>query len=175
MFFPRRNILAWVVGIMRMKNAKRGQPLSTGEILIVGLVLIVIWAARAGAAELEGVHSLMGREKILELAPKQTRHHVPIKVDSSLGYFLVDEGAGELVVTREFIAANGLWDYHFVKEVPGGDLVELKSVKVGEWVLNDVSAIICDDCQMRAGQSILNQFTLGSRERGGVQYLTITR
>lgn len=135
----------------------------------------MIWVSRVSAVELDGVHSLMGREKILELAPRKTRHFVPIKVDSTLAHFMVDEGANELVVTREFIAGNGLWDYHFVKEVPGGDLVEFKTVKVGEWVLNDVSAIICDDCQMRAGQSVLNQFTLGSIDRGGVRYLTITR
>lgn len=149
--------------------------MSAGEIFIVGLVLIMIWAARASAVEVDGVHSLIGREEVMELAPERARHHVSIKVDSSTGYFVVDQGAKELVVTREFVAGNGLWDYHFVKEVPGGDLVEFKTVKLGDWTLNDISAIICDDCQMRAGQSVLNQFNLGNIERGGIQYLTITR
>jgi hypothetical protein len=158
-----------------MKKLSRDQRLVTGEILIAGLLLLVIWAGEVSAVEINAVHSLLGQEKIMELAPERMRHHLPLKVEQAFGYFMVDQAAGQLVVTREFVANHGLWDYHFVKEVPGGDLVEFKSVTVGQWILNDVSAIICDDCQMLAGQSVLNQFNLESRLRDGVNYLTLTR
>jgi len=160
---------------MRMKKLGFDQRLVINEILIAGMLLLVFWAASSSAVEVGGVHSLLGQEKILELAPEKMRHNLPVRVEKALGYFMVDQGAGELVVTREFVAGHGLWDYHFIKEVPGGDLVEFKTVTVGQWTLNDVAAIICDDCQMLAGQSILNQFTLENRARDGVDYLTLTR
>jgi hypothetical protein len=158
-----------------MKKSGCDQRLVTNEILIAAMLLLVAWASAAPAVEINAVHGLLGQEKILELAPERTRHHLPLKVEQAFGYFLVDQGAGQLVVTREFVADHELWDYHFVKEVPGGDLVEFKTVTVGSWTLNDVPAIICDDCQMLAGQSVLNRFTLENRLRDGIDYLTLTR
>jgi predicted aspartyl protease len=158
-----------------MKKSGCDQRLVTNEILIAAMVLLVTWTSGACALEINAVYGLLGREKTLELAPEKMRHHLPLKVDQAFGYFMVDQGAGQLVVTREFVAEHELWDYHFVKEVTGGDLVEFKTVTVGSWTLNDVSAIICDDCQMLAGQSVLSQFTLQSRLRDGVDYLTLTR
>jgi hypothetical protein len=158
-----------------MKKLCCDQRLVTDEILIAMIVLLVLWTAGASAVEINTVHGLLGQEKMLELAPEKMRHHLPLKVDQAFGYFMVDQGADQLVVTREFVADHALWDYHFVKEVPGGDLVEFKTVTVGSWTLNDVSAIICDDCQMLAGQSVLNEFTLQSHLRDGIDYLTLTR
>lgn len=160
---------------MRMTKSTCGQALVTNEILIAALLLFMAWVPGASAMEINAVHGLLGQEKILELAPERTRHHLPLRVNQAFGYFLVDQGAAQLVVTREFVADHNLWDYHFIKEVPGGDLVEFKSVSVGPWTLNDVAAIVCDDCQMLAGQSILNQFTLENRLRDGIDYLSLTR
>jgi hypothetical protein len=158
-----------------MKKLGCDQHMVTNEILIATVLLFVSWSAGVSAVEINTVHGLLGQEKRLELVPERMQHHLPLKVDQAFGYFLVDQGADQLVVTREFVADHELWDYHFVKEVPGGDLVEFKTVTVGSWTLNDVSAIICDDCQMLAGQSVLNQFTLQNRFREGIDYLTLTR
>lgn len=160
---------------MRIDQDKHAKRLDINEFLIVVVVLLLLWAGRASALDYEGINALLGRSKVLELAPEKLRHKLPVQVENALGYFIVDQGANELVMTREFVANNALWDYHFVREVPGGDLVEYKSVSVGKWILNDVRAVICDDCHMLAGRSILKEFNLGNIERGGVEYLTLTR
>ncbi len=165
---------------MRVGEKSFAWRFDRGEILIAGaasllLLSLGLWTGKAGAVNADGINSLLRQDQILELAPQKFRHRLPVRIEQARGLFLVDTAAGELVLSREFVAGNNLWDYHFIREVGGGDLVEFKAVKVGAWTLNDVQAVICDECDMIAGQSVLNQFHLENVERDGVEYLTLQR
>lgn len=165
---------------MRVGKSPCAKRMDTSEIVIAAASLILslgLWTGRAGAEGLNttGLSSLMSQDEVLELAPVNQRYKLPVHIEKATGLFVVDTVASELVLSREFIAANKLWDYHFIREVSEGDLVEFKSVRVGKWTLNDVQAVICDACTLLAGKSVLNQFHLESIERGGVEYVTLRR
>jgi hypothetical protein len=92
---------------------------------------------------------------------------LPLRFDGMprASYFLVDPSAKTLLVSREFIAENNLWEYKFEREIllpqasgglVAGDLVRFYVLTVGSRALHDVEAVICDECGETAGTSLLD-------------------
>lgn len=96
------------------------------------------------------------------------RQFLPLQFEgmSRAAYFSVDPSRKTLLISREFIAEHNLWEYKFEREinlpqagggVVAGDLVRFYVLLVGDKALKDVQAVICDDCNETAGQSLLDR------------------
>jgi hypothetical protein len=81
-------------------------------------------------------------------------------------YFTVNPEMKTLLISREFIAEHDLWEYKFEREITlpqaggglvAGDLVRFYVLVVGTKALSNVQAVICDECNETAGQSLLDQ------------------
>lgn len=128
------------------------------NILVVLEIIAALAFASARAQEVERLGQLT-----------ETREFLPLKFEGmpQPAYFRVSPELSTLVVSREFIAEHGLWDYHFEKEIRtpeaaggliAGDLVKFYVLLVGAQTFRDVRAVICDECEESAGRSVLERF-----------------
>jgi len=94
--------------------------------------------------------------------------YLPLKFEGmpSPYYFTVNPEMKTLLISREFIAEHDLWEYKFEREITlpqaggglvAGDLVRFYVLVVGTKALSNVQAVICDECNETAGQSLLDQ------------------
>jgi predicted aspartyl protease len=122
----------------------------------------------------------------IRLVSIRDHHFLPIALEGMKkpALFMVDTGASELIVSRSFLAENGLGDYtvqgNGIATLADGHAVFAKRVlfhrlRVGPWLLKNVSAVVCEGCAPLAGQSLLKRFQMSTRNHGGVEYMTLRR
>lgn len=122
----------------------------------------------------------------IRLVSVSDHHFLPISLEGMEmpALFMVDTGASELILSREFLAENGLGDYTFqgngIATLADGRAVLAKRVvfhrlRVGPWTLNNVSAVVCEGCASLAGQSLLKRFRMSTSTVAGVEYMTLER
>ena len=94
-----------------------------------------------------------------------------ITIDGITKYYLLDTGASDLIINREIerdLLINGsirqedyLGKQSYIladnKEV-NAQLVRLKNVKIGDYILNNVIAAIIDEGSLLCGTGLLNKF-----------------
>lgn len=160
--------------------------------LIGAVSRMVPEAAEYFQPRLHAINDLARKEKIsanrmqLRMATVRDHHQLPLKFEGMErpGFFTADTGATLLILSKEFVAANKLWKYKFMREaemetpdnrVVRGDVVLFPEVQVGPWTLKNVEAFVCEGCALLAGQSVLRNFQMRTESREGVQYLTLRK
>lgn len=96
--------------------------------------------------------------------------------------FVVDTGATVTTVSDEFLAQSRV-RYEVVNSSMAaitadgrrakGRLVNIDSLKVGDFEIKDVPAMACPGCQLLLGQVSLSHFDLSSGKVQGVEFLTL--
>jgi tetratricopeptide (TPR) repeat protein len=125
-------------------------------------------------------------EHSIRLVSVNDHHFLPISIAGMdrPALFMVDTGATELILSRQFLAENGLegftvQDRQLATLADGhsvlAERIVFHSVQIGPWTLKDVTAVVCDGCAPLAGQSLLKRFQMSTRNVGGVEYLTLKR
>lgn len=142
------------------------------EIIAVCLAVFVqaSWATPAPGLEEIGTLETLNIVGSGDEAPQNSaaRRLVPLQFEGMArpSYFTVDPEMKTLMISREFIAEHNLWEYKFEREINlpqangslvAGDLVRFYVLVVGSKTLSDVQAVICDECEETAGQSLLEK------------------
>lgn len=96
--------------------------------------------------------------------------------------FVVDTGAGRLTISDDYLSKSkagfkvtgaGSVTVADGRKVPAR-AVTLDSVRVGPYVLKNVSAIVCRDCKLLLGQTTLAKFDMKSVKVQGVEFMTLS-
>lgn len=95
--------------------------------------------------------------------------------------FIVDTGANRLAISEEYLAQSKvsyknagsgtatMADGHRVT----ARAITLSSVRVGPYEIKNVPAIVCKDCKLLLGQSLLTKFDMTSVKVQGVEFMTL--
>jgi predicted aspartyl protease len=120
------------------------------------------------------------------LAALKDHHFLPVRFPGTHKsfMFMVDSGATMLTVNRRFLRDNDITDFQArgpvrVQLANGREVDALKvmfhDLRIGPFKLADVPTLICEDCALLAGKSVLKQFRTTSTTRDGVEYLELRR
>ena len=116
--------------------------------------------------------------------PKIGDHfYAPIAIGSQrVTAFLVDTGATDTTINEAFLAAAKvtyqviqpridieLADRHHVS----GRLINIDSMRLGQFVMKNVNAVTCERCALLLGQQTLSQYDMKSSKIQDVEFLTL--
>lgn len=121
----------------------------------------------------------------LRLPMYEGHYYVPVSLGSARpAAFLVDTGASATVMSKAMLEASKA-DYRTLDasvQMRTADgrkvrarMVLLPSLRVGPFALDNVQAVVCDDCVLLLGQTTLSRFDLRSSRTQGVEFLTLAR
>jgi len=97
---------------------------------------------------------------------------------------LIDTGASYLTLSRNLLFEEKV-DYQMLHDnirlevadgrVIDGEKVKLYKIRLGSYVLENVLAVVCDNCTLSIGQNILSQFKLETKKVKGVEFLYLSK
>lgn len=96
----------------------------------------------------------------------------------NVAFILVDDTQPDIILPRELVDVRLIEKVMEKKNLRTDDSVDeviVPSLRIGPWWLTDVRVSLCDGCQMRVGQGLLNHLNMKEWTRFGVDFLMFSQ
>ena len=146
---------------------------------------VVFWGQKVVNLNTYMHHNKENRDPVIEESLKLPSlsgedFYLPIwrEEKGEVAFLLVDRTQADIIFPRELMGEHLIKKVAKKKNLKRGKSVEkviVPRLRVGPWWLKNVKVSLCDGCQMRGGQNLLNRLHLKERTHFGDNFLLLSQ